>query len=216
MTPPAVCYGMNFLLSYTTELCVLCSRPFIPDPTTMDGLCSSCQQELLSVCSPIFVELGESEIPVLAATAYEGPIVQLLEVIKRRGHRRPLRFIAQSLLPVVLEQTSGPLYPVPASRRGRRDRGFDQMQLIAHHTGRSYYSVFARYRGQQQKQLDRESRRRNARETLDLRNRNGVPFTQGVIIDDVVTTGATINRAISLMQDAGAVPGAVVVIAAAL
>lgn len=90
------------------------------------------------------------------------------------------------------------------------------MRLIAHHTDRPYYPIFARYRGQQQKQLNRELRRSNARETLDLRIRNCTPYPQGVIIDDVVTTGATIDRAISLMQAAGAMPGAVVVIAAAL
>lgn len=207
---------MNYLLAYQTELCLLCSRPFIPESTTMDGLCGMCQGELIARCAPVSLLQEECEIPVHAATIYDGPIVPLLETVKRRGHRRPLRFIARALLPAALHQTQGPLYPIPASRRGRRERGFDQMRLIAHHTDRRYHGVFTRHRGRQQKQLNRELRQRNAQETLGLHSRGHVGLPPGVILDDVLTTGATVSRAISLLREAGVMPRAVVVIAAAL
>ncbi|MEX2442228.1 MAG: hypothetical protein WD492_01385 [Alkalispirochaeta sp.] len=156
------------------------------------------------------------EIPVLAATAYNGPIVHLLEAVKRRGHHRPLRYVARTILPVALDHTAGPLYPVPASCRGRRIRGFDQMVVVARHTGRAYQPVFVRRRGRQQKQLNRRLRLRNAEETLALRPHGMPRYPSGIVVDDVLTTGATVSRAISLLRNVGVSPSAVVVIAAAL
>jgi len=90
------------------------------------------------------------------------------------------------------------------------------MRLIAHHSDRRYHAVFTRHRGLQQKQLNRELRQRNAQETLGFDARNTGSLPPGVILDDVLTTGATVTRAISLLREAGAMPRAVVVIAAAL
>ncbi|MFO8043165.1 MAG: hypothetical protein R6U25_08195 [Alkalispirochaeta sp.] len=207
---------MDRLADYSTELCHLCAQPFIPDAATADGLCSRCQQELIAACTPISVPHIDLEIPVVAATAYEGPIVALLESVKRRGHHRPLRFVARRMLPKVLESAPGPLYPIPASSRGKRSRGFDQMLVVAGHTGRPHQSLFLRRRGRQQKQLNRQLRLRNAESALTLHPRRGPRFSSGVIIDDVLTTGATVSRAVSLLQETEVVPTAVIVIAVAL
>lgn len=207
---------MGHLLSFRTELCHLCSQPFIPDVDAIDGLCRHCQAELRSSCELLLVSHVDVGIPVLAVTVYEGPVVRLLEAVKRRGHHRPLRFVARELLPIALDRTIGPLYPVPASRRGRRTRGFDQMLVAARHTGREYQSVFARSRGRQQKLLNRELRLRNAVDTLALPSRRGREIPPGIVIDDVLTTGATVARAVSLLRESGSMPTAVVVVAAAL
>lgn len=212
----AVFIGMKYLNAYSIELCHLCAQPFIPDATAADGLCPRCQEELRSACSLVSVPHVDLGIPVLAATAYAGPIVQLLESVKRRGHYRPLRFVAQTLLPVALESVDGPLYPVPASSRGKRSRGFDQMLVVARHTGRAHQSVFLRHRGQQQKQLNRQLRLRNAESALSLHPRRPPRFSSGIIIDDVLTTGATVSRAVSLLRETEIVPTAVIVIAVAL
>lgn len=207
---------MKLLLPYSTELCHLCSQPYIPDSTAGDGLCHRCQEDLRSTCELVRVPHVELDIPVLAVTTYEGPIVQLIEAVKRRGHRRPLRFVAHVLLPIALDQTVGPLYPVPSSHRGARTRGFDQMLVTARHTGRTYHSVFFRRHGQQQKQLNRTLRLHNAHTSLTLRRKTMPNYAPGIVIDDVLTTGATVSRAVSLLREAGGVPTAVVVIAAAL
>ncbi len=216
MLPFVVFLGMNRLARYSTELCHLCAQPFIPDAATADGLCHRCQEELLEHCTPLSVPHVDLEIPVVAATVYEGPIVALLESVKRRGHHRPLRFVARSMLGEVLESATGPLYPIPASSRGKRSRGFDQMLLVAGHTGREHQSLFLRRRGRQQKQLNRQLRLRNAENALILHPRRRPRFSSGVIIDDVLTTGATVSRAVSLLRETEVVPTAVIVIAVAL
>jgi predicted amidophosphoribosyltransferase len=90
------------------------------------------------------------------------------------------------------------------------------MLITARHTGREYHAVFSRSRGRQQKQLNRELRLRNAEDTLALPSRNGDAVPAGIVIDDVLTTGATVTRAVSLLREEGSRPTAVVVVAAAL
>lgn len=140
--------------------------------------------------------------------------------IKRRDDLRIFEFLsdelAVSLCRLLREEGSSPdecLFtwtPRKASAVGKY--GFDQAQRLARGLAltvgskRNCRRLFLRRGGREQKKLDAEGRRENAERALRLRKR-AARIADGrtvVIVDDLVTTGATLNTAARLLADAGA------------
>lgn len=96
--------------------------------------------------------------------------------------------------------------PVPTVRSHIRERGFDHSYIIAKHVSRKRRLRLATPLGRQtttkQRDASREQRLRQAREAFVVRS--ALPPVPHLIIDDVVTTGATIAYASQALLDAGA------------
>jgi predicted amidophosphoribosyltransferase len=134
-----------------------------------------------------------------------------MEAIKLRRHFRLLHFVAVTALLPVLSSIPGTVIPLPASIHGRRKRGFDQTRVLARYCRRPVSAVVGRRRGAEQKHLSREARSSNAERSLYLRRS---PPAGGIVLDDVCTTGATVIRAVGLLDAAGDPPAAIVVVSA--
>lgn len=133
------------------------------------------------------------------------------------------------------EQTSGGrteawLVPVPTSGKGFRKRGYDPVRLLlltlqrrsSLPRGTAVRPVLRLkykppWRHSTQKGLGRSARRANVRNSMYVPRRlasiRGQPV---VIVDDVLTTGATAAEAARALRDAGAQVSGAVVVAAAL
>lgn len=104
----------------------------------------------------------------------------------------------------------GPLVPVPPLRRHLWRRGWDPVETfiraLARESGQPVWRVLVRRRSASQKTLDRGGRQENARLSYRLVRRqtprlSGTPLVW--LVDDVVTTGATIEACSRLLRDAG-------------
>ena len=96
--------------------------------------------------------------------------------------------------------------PVPTVRSHVRERGFDHMYRIAKHVSKNKRLRLATPLGRQtvtkQRDASREQRLRQAREAFFVRGKlASVPH---LLVDDVVTTGATVKYASRALLDAGA------------
>jgi ComF family protein len=100
---------------------------------------------------------------------------------------------------------------VPATRASSRRRGFDPVRLLVARAGLGAARVFAPARAHAaQKLLSVEDRDRNLRGAFRVR----VPVAghRILLVDDVVTSGATLREAARALREAGAeVVGAAVV-----
>ncbi|GAA5229714.1 ComF family protein [Arthrobacter cryoconiti] len=128
------------------------------------------------------------------------------------------------------------LVPVPSTGSGWRRRGYDPVALLLRLMAREHrlpqgFAVGALlaqrprlpWRRHHQKGLGRAARRRNVHNTMYVRG----PFRRGfhlapnfagvtiVVIDDVLTTGATLREAVRALESAGANVCAGLVLAAA-
>jgi predicted amidophosphoribosyltransferase len=154
------------------------------------------------------------DVPVRACALHTGPARQLLLAVKERD-RAELRPRVAGALAHALEQfgAAGPvlLVPVPTRRASRRARGGDLVADLAART-----AAVARRRGHDvqvhrvlrlrrrvgdQTDLDAAGRRRNLHEAFDLVGRP--PAAGCVVVDDVVTTGATAEEAVRALRAGG-------------
>jgi ComF family protein len=146
--------------------------------------------------------------------SYQGTLRKLLHRFKFDG-RREIGPVLGSLMAVGLrlqmpERGWDAVVPVPLHRSRQRQRGFNPAGLLARAAGRSLglpvsYRLLRRPRPTPpQTGLPRRQRLRNVRGAFQVRRRSQVRDLCILIVDDVVTTGATAGECARTLLRAGA------------
>ena len=105
------------------------------------------------------------------------------------------------------------LVPIPSTKTSFRKRGFSQTEVLAHYIAKLYPNNFSvtpilirlRRNKKQTECASRVERIKNMEGIFAVKNRmNTLPHAVYVILDDVITTGATMRAAQSALTKAGA------------
>lgn len=101
------------------------------------------------------------------------------------------------------------MIPIPLHQSRRRKRGYNQAEILARYlsekTGVPYASdvLFRTKKTTAQKQLDRQERMANLRGAFSV-SKEWKPAENVLLIDDIYTTGATLEQAAKILKKAGA------------
>jgi ComF family protein len=157
---------------------------------------------------------------------YEGSLRVLLHELKYAGHRRVATRLADALLAEPTSQAvlagADALVPVPLHPRRQRERGFNQAELIAaalaRRTGLALLAsaLVRRKDTTTQTGLSAAARRDNVRGAFAVRRRAQIAGRRLVLVDDVLTTGATAEACARVLREAGAVEVRLLALARAL
>lgn len=133
------------------------------------------------------------------------PVDQLLIRFKFHQDLAAGRLLSQLMLQRVPAFATGPLAPVPLHWRRLRSRGYDQALELTRPVARALRQPL--WRGLHrdrltaaQSDLDADARRRNLRDAFAVIS---PPPSRLTIVDDVMTTGATLDAAVHAVQRAG-------------
>jgi ComF family protein len=161
-------------------------------------------------------------VPVVSAGSYEPPLDAAIRRFKFERHpelARPLAGLLDARVKALGVGPSDAWVPVPLHRARLVERGFNQSALVARCLARSTRSVFAaraleRLRDtEQQARLGRSARSDNALGAFALRRAAGAGRV--VLVDDVVTTGATASACLAALREGGIAVLAIVALAQA-
>ena len=156
----------------------------------------------------------------IAAFRYEFPLDRIIQSLKY-GHRLACAtFLSEALLPLIHADSTACIVPVPLSRQRLAERGFNQ----AYEIGR-----VLRARGGWTLDNTLVQRQRHTRPQVDLpwksRHKNihgafscnsSLAERHILLLDDVMTTGATLNELAGVLKRHGAARVTNVVVARAL
>jgi ComF family protein len=140
-----------------------------------------------------------------AGLAYEFPADALVHALKFRGELALAPLLA-SLLACRIDDRVDHVVPVPLSTRRLRERGYNQSVEIARHLRGGLLDVALCERTRDvrpQIELPYDERQRNVRGAF--RCTRSLVGARIAVVDDVMTTGATLNEIARTLKAAGAV-----------
>lgn len=140
-----------------------------------------------------------------AALAYEFPADALVQALKFRGELALAPLLAALLTPRLRAERVDLMVPVPLSRERLRRRGYNQALEIARHLPRARLELTLCERTRDappQMELPYDARQRNVRGAF--RCTRPLQGASVAIVDDVMTTGATLDELARTLKGAGA------------
>jgi ComF family protein len=185
-------------VSFTAEAperCSRCGRPVISSA----GLCTVCR------ALPLISRVDR----IIPLAPYTGEAQELLTEWKGAGMRAlssVFAHVLSSALAVAFPGGCVPVVPVPPRPGKIRDRGWDQIEDLATLLERTYGLPLCRCLERtslvQQKRLGRLERSINLKGRISAFPGTPVPRC-AVVIDDLMTTGSTIDACAGALKDAG-------------
>lgn len=170
-----------------------------------NGLCDACAANARDVEEQIV-----GGVRILSAGVYEGALGQAVRAFKYQ-ERTELQQPLARLLGHLLEPFGSDvlLLPVPMHRQRLAERGYNQSALLAgalgkHHGIKVDYRLLQRVQQTaQQAGLNAQARRLNVEDSFAIRERRRSRPAAVVLVDDVVTTGATLLGCVAALERAG-------------
>lgn len=182
--------------------CRSCSRPMGTDRGTGDNECPACQSD------------PPRHAGIYAATLYNDASRRLILSFKHGGKIALARLLAGLIAARLPEPEPGReplLVPVPLHRVRLWQRGYNQAALLARELesrGKGHLSVDALVRTKRTPSLGglgREKRKESLEGAIAVR-KACLPLIEGrdiILVDDVLTSGATSDACVSALIDAG-------------
>jgi ComF family protein len=190
--------------------------PLILGSIATRPLCSRCAARVHPWVGAVVVgDAGDPGHALLARPAFEAGdvLLKLIHLLKFGGYAALAPWLARAVacaLPPLDPAADVPLLvPVPMDRASRRLRGFNQAERIAAELARAWRAPLARRalvklrRTAPQSSLGREERAANLRGAIAA-GPDAVRGRSVVIVDDLVTTGATVAACARPLFEAGA------------
>jgi ComF family protein len=199
----AACYEHIQLVAH--PLCSVCGRPF-PDAAGDDHACGVCIERVPAfaaarawACYP-----HEDEHPLRR-------VVQKFKYGRKVSLGKPLgALLARGCAEFLAKIEVDAIVPVPLFPKRLRWRGFNQSALLARQVAKLYdvpVELFVLRRRREtaaQTQLAEDERRRNVRGAFALDAERSVQGLNILLVDDVYTSGATVNECARTLKRGGA------------
>ena len=209
-------YGEALLRLFYPSLCASCSHLLALEER---GLCETCLKNL----NPLKLEPSEEKIRIPLSNAkegwaifrYEGLVKDLLHKVKFERRRELLRIFYPQIAYFLSRRAEFTSYdciiPVPLDPQRRLEREFNQSDLIAQQVHRLLgiphllkRTIRKRHSMLPQSLLGREARRMNVGHAFRVLHPQNIRGRSILLVDDIFTTGATIEEVSKILRAAGA------------
>ncbi|MBI5174834.1 MAG: ComF family protein [Candidatus Melainabacteria bacterium] len=224
--------AIRILSELTRSKCCLCRRGDVV-ATTFGGsislphrLCPACFNKLRQPILTGYLLVQEKPVPFFCAGAYEGVFQSLIHKIKYQGEAAlcfDLAIVLHGLIAAFLNpENNYLLLPIPLHNRRQKERGYNQCEVLARALCR-LNKEHRRFKGKAaaitfkplllrakdtppQHSLTRQERIANVESAFALKKgcASTIAGSRIILLDDVLTSGATAHEAAQLLLSAGA------------
>jgi ComF family protein len=213
---PSVCAACSSTVDTPHYLCVGCSdrAPRIEPP-----FCATCSEPFQGAITEAFACANCADRTLhfesaVSAFRSRGVVRQLVHEFKygKQAHlRHPIaEWLAEALAdPRLQGRRFDAVVPVPLHPARRRERGFNQADLLAEilsrRAGVPLHAALQRVRyTTTQTAFDRSERMANLRDAFRLRKNADVRGLRVLLVDDILTTGSTLSECARVLKAGGA------------
>ncbi len=200
-TTSPVCTDCSNNMSYIHHpFCTRCGKPFTTDKG-ISHICYDCIKD------------KNKFIMSRAVFEYNGAIVKLIHRFKFGDQVNLSSFFSDELFKLYKAHFSAEhinaIIPVPLSVRRLKHRSYNQTQLLAKRLSKKlslpiFTQVLEKIKETPpQSRLSAEKRHENVKDVYRVTNRVSLKGKRVLLIDDVITTGATVNACTGVLMRAG-------------
>lgn len=188
-----------------------------------DALCQECQQDcplmpkaICPTCAMPCVNANacancNNQKPILksvkALFQYDFPVNHLITLLKYKAHLSLLKWFAKQML---MPKETSYLLPIPLLPKRLKQRGFNQSALLAKEIAKINPQIIVKENvlkhhatHQNQTGLTKQERIKNIQGAFFVENSKHLENFPLILLDDVMTTGATLNEAARTLQKNG-------------
>lgn len=195
---PAVCAECEKKIEYIKEpVCKICGRPVF---SPQQEKCFDCETK-----KHFFIQ-GK------ALFVYKGIVRESIYRFKYAGRREYGDYYGKEISRYyekwIRDKTIDAIIPIPLHKSRKRQRGFNQAEELAHVIGRQFnipvrINILKRVKKTRpQKELNNIERKNNLKKAFKI-HRNEVQLTHILLVDDIYTTGNTIDEAAKELINSG-------------
>lgn len=193
-----ICGECRNRIVYVEEpACKQCGKPL---EESRQELCGDCARK------------NHAFIQGKALWVYKGAVKESIYRLKYGNRREYAISYAQELVirygGWIRRRQPEAIVPIPLHRKRRRQRGYNQAELIAGEIGRLLEIpvrpdlLIRCVNTRPQKELNDKERKNNLKKAFKI-GENGVQLDCVLLVDDIYTTGSTMNGAAQALKDAG-------------
>ena len=194
-------------------ICDNCYRSIKLNATLFCGVCRARLPENKKICHP------KARYLLAAASNYDDPVLQnLIHYFKYRSFQSVapilgeilIEYLEEIILHSEFEILNYVVIPIPLHSARERRRGFNQAQLlseiIAHQWNLKMENVLKRTKNNKPQVGLRgnDERRKNMENCFAILNPLAISNKNIILVDDVITSGATLNEAARILKENGA------------
>lgn len=152
----------------------------------------------------------------IAVGVYEGTLSEAIHIFKYQKKQTMVKHLNAMITDALLQRFADTdiIIPVPLHKKRLNERGFNQSLLIAHYLSKRLCIPLSIDRLQRvrwtrpQIELSRYERLKNVRGAFavwaDFKHAPTIKDKRVILVDDVYTTGATVNECAKVLKKAGA------------
>lgn len=179
--------------------------------------CLACQVEGALLCNACLdslppappKQLSSPDLEVVqSATIYRGVAKDLIWKLKSSGAQAAAKIMAGCMLDLIPASKNIVIVPIPTASSRVRQRGYDQAKLLAKELSKQsrlpYINCLSRRGQAHQVGAGREQRTRQLQNAFRVKSPLLIKNAHIILVDDVVTTGATLEIVARILKLSGA------------
>lgn len=201
------------LVSMYPPICGICEK------INKDGLCPKCNLELKKQAEVNILQKGEIEENIKKEKYFE----ELMYIFKYEGQVRKLildykfnekSYLYKTFVNFLLKNEKifenikkyDKIIPVPISKKRNKERGYNQSMLIAEEIANKTNlelvnnCLIKTKNIIEQSKLNKEDRQQNIQGVYSLQNERLITNKKILLVDDIYTTGSTVNECCKILQ----------------
>lgn len=177
-----------------------------------DNKCIGCGEDYIGLCPLCLTKIQRvrENSRIHSYAYYSGVIKEIILKFKYKKVFLAGNILADFLYELIKEnkiEAEGILF-IPCSKETLKKRGFNQCEIIARKLGEKLdlpvYSDIVKIKNtKEQKALSKEERFINIKGAFKVKNSNNIKNKKIILIDDVITTGATLLECEKVLKENG-------------
>lgn len=183
---------VSLLYPYKNQ-CVICGI------YTEKGICKNCYSKINWCRGNFYIKEEEFKVCCYSTAYYSAVMKELILALKYRKSFISGEILANCMVEkIIKENISCDLITyIPSDKKSLKKRGFNQSEFLAKKIGNSLNipvknTLIKTKSTKEQKSLDRENRWKNLKDGFKVVNKNKIIDKKVILIDDIITTGATV------------------------